>query len=155
MVLFTKLIRLGRSIVDIRNIYDQIIKHDVDIISIQQPGLSTDSASGRLMINILGSFAEFERDLIRSRMMEGRLSAWKSGKSIGGLPFGYEQDESGKIRINKAQKKIYEKIVSLYLDKKLNVVQIADEMSKQNIPTPQAILDKIRNEKRIKEENPL
>ena len=136
IILFTKLDRLGRSIVDIRDIYDQLTALNVEIISIEQPGLSTSSLTGKLMLNILGSFAEFERDLIKERMSEGRLSAWRSGKSImGALPYAYEFKD-GKIEINEEQAKVYRRIISLYVNRRLNLRDVADQLTKEGVKSP-------------------
>lgn len=66
--------RLARSIVDLRNIIEQITKKNASIIFVKNnlrfSKEKTDSVSN-MMLNILGAFAEFERDIIKERQREG------------------------------------------------------------------------------------
>jgi DNA invertase Pin-like site-specific DNA recombinase len=67
--------RLARSLGDLRDIVDEITAKgaSVEFVKEQQTySRDTDDAIGRLMLNLLGAFAEFERTLIRERQREGR-----------------------------------------------------------------------------------
>lgn len=66
--------RLARSLGDLRDIVDEITAKgaSVEFVKEQQTySRDTDDAIGRLMLNLLGAFAEFERTLIRERQREG------------------------------------------------------------------------------------
>lgn len=66
-----RLDRLARSITDLRQIIDRLTAKEVAFKALQQGDLDTTSSNGRLMLNMLGAFAEFEADLRRERQREG------------------------------------------------------------------------------------
>ncbi|WP_115686485.1 recombinase family protein [Corynebacterium senegalense] len=78
--------RLARSLVDLRNIIDEIVSKGATVRFLKEgltfaPG-NTD-ARATFLLGILGSFAEFERELIRERQAEGIALAKKAGKYKG------------------------------------------------------------------------
>ncbi len=78
--------RLARSLADLRDIVDEITAKgaSVEFVKEQQTySRDTDDAIGRLMLNLLGAFAEFERTLIRERQREGIRIAKAAGKYKG------------------------------------------------------------------------
>lgn len=75
----TRLDRLARSITDLRQIIDRLTEKQVDFRCLQQSGLDTTKAEGRLMLNILASFAEFETELRKERQREGIDKAKAAG----------------------------------------------------------------------------
>lgn len=78
--------RLARSLGDLRDIVDEITAKgaSVEFVKEQQTyRRDTDDAIGRLMLNLLGAFAEFERTLIRERQREGIRIAKAAGKYKG------------------------------------------------------------------------
>ncbi|WP_258371786.1 recombinase family protein [Curtobacterium sp. MCBD17_023] len=78
--------RLARSLGDLRGIVDEITGKgaSVEFVKEQQTySRDTDDAIGRLMLNLLGAFAEFERTLIRERQREGIRIARTAGKYKG------------------------------------------------------------------------
>jgi len=78
-VMVTKLDRLGRSLQHLLSILDEFNKKGVHFIAITQ-NIDTTSASGKLQLQILGAFAEFERNLISERTKEGMKRAVGVGK---------------------------------------------------------------------------
>ena len=82
VVVVTKLDRMARSLKHLVAMLDELNTLGVMFVSVtDQIDLST--ASGRLMIHLLGSFAEFERALIRERTMSGLAFARSQGKRLG------------------------------------------------------------------------
>ena len=81
-VVVSKLDRLARSMSDFWNIYDEI-KEKGASLKILNMGLDTNSSQGRLMLGILASVAEFERELIKERQADGIAKAKASGKHLG------------------------------------------------------------------------
>lgn len=78
--------RLARSLGDLRDIVDETTAKgaSVEFLKEQQTySRDTDDAIGRLMLNLLGAFAEFERTLIRERQREGIRIAKAAGKYKG------------------------------------------------------------------------
>jgi len=72
--------RLGRSLPDLVSFLNDIQSKSVDLY-LHQQGLDTSTPSGRMMFQMLGVFAEFERAMIRERIMAGlRRTTKKSGR---------------------------------------------------------------------------
>jgi DNA invertase Pin-like site-specific DNA recombinase len=83
MIAFTKLDRLARSLQDLLNITSKFESLGIKFIVVEQ-NIDTSTSQGKLLFQILGAFAEFERTIIRERMESGRKKAelvgTKSGK---------------------------------------------------------------------------
>ncbi|MGA0569827.1 recombinase family protein [Variovorax sp. VNK109] len=77
-----KLDRVARSLRDLLNILERIEAVGAGIRSLSEP-IDTSSAAGRLMIQVLGAVAEFERSLIRERSMAGQRAAMERGVHCG------------------------------------------------------------------------
>ena len=90
--LVTRLDRLARSMTDLREIVDRLIAKMVEFKAIQQGALDTSSSGGRLMLNMLGAFAEFESDLRRERQSDGIARAKAEGR-YKGRPKTIDADE--------------------------------------------------------------
>lgn len=87
-----KLDRLARSLRDLLQIVEQVEQKKCAFRSITE-SIDTASPVGRLMLNILGSFAEFERGIIRERAIAGQAAAYSRGVRWGGQkPVLTEQD---------------------------------------------------------------
>jgi DNA invertase Pin-like site-specific DNA recombinase len=86
LLIVTKLDRLERSTRDLLNTIATIIERGAGFKVLDNPSLDTTSAHGRLLLNILGSIAEFERELIKSRTGEGRARAKARGVRLGRKP---------------------------------------------------------------------
>ena len=139
VVMFTKLDRLGRNLRDLKNIYHEINEQNgIAIISVEQPELNTEGAYGKLLIAMLGAFAEFEHSMIRDRTQSGRKAVWRQNKSIiGSLPFGYTfNKKEGRILINEEQKAIYGRIVAMYLDERLSLMDVANRLNTEGVKSP-------------------
>lgn len=74
--------RLGRSLSDLLNIISELHEKSVEIISLKD-NIDTSNSSGKLMMHIFASLAEFERDLIIERTQAGRKAAMARGKKMG------------------------------------------------------------------------
>ena len=77
-----KLDRLGRSLRNILMLLDGFKDKGIHFISLQD-NISTEGATGQLITNVLGAFAQFERDLIVERTQEGRRIAKEKGVKFG------------------------------------------------------------------------
>lgn len=82
----TRLDRLARSITDLRQIIDRLTAKQVAFRALQQGDVDTSTSNGRLMLNLLGAFAEFETDLRRERQKEGIEKAKAKGVYRGRKP---------------------------------------------------------------------
>lgn len=77
--------RLGRSLPDLITFLGELQAHGCDLF-LHQQALDTSTPSGRMMFAMLGVFAEFERALIRARVMSGLERARAKGVRIGRPP---------------------------------------------------------------------
>jgi len=83
LVCVWKLDRLGRSLQHLLQILDELQTLGVGFVSIRDSGIDTTSATGRLMLSIVGAFAAYERELIRERVLAGVRRAQAAGKHCG------------------------------------------------------------------------
>jgi DNA invertase Pin-like site-specific DNA recombinase len=83
LVAVWKLDRLGRSLANLLGTLDELGHHGVGFVSLRDSGIDTTSPTGRLLLQVMGAFAEFERGLIRERCMAGQERARAKGKHIG------------------------------------------------------------------------
>ena len=74
--------RLGRSLTDLLDFLRELHAKDVDWF-LHQQGLDTSTPSGRAMFQMMGVFAEFERAMIRERVLAGLARARAEGKALG------------------------------------------------------------------------
>lgn len=81
-VLVWKLDRLARSLRGLLDIIERITSAGASIRSLTEP-IDTSSPLGRMMLHLLGSFAEFERSMIRERCAAGRVAARARGVPMG------------------------------------------------------------------------
>jgi DNA invertase Pin-like site-specific DNA recombinase len=85
-LIVSKLDRLARSTRDLLNTLAAAADKGAGFRVLDNPAMDTTSAHGRLLLNILGSIAEFERELIKSRTGEGRARAKARGVRFGRKP---------------------------------------------------------------------
>ena len=83
VVVVTKLDRLARSTVDLQNILQSIKTASADFKVLDTPSLDTTNPYGKLLFDILGALAEFERSMIKTRTSEGRNAARARGVHLG------------------------------------------------------------------------
>jgi DNA invertase Pin-like site-specific DNA recombinase len=74
--------RLGRSLIDLLVLLRELHAKGVDLF-LHQQGLDTSSPSGRAMFQMMGVFAEFERAMIRERVLAGLARAKEQGTRLG------------------------------------------------------------------------
>jgi site-specific DNA recombinase len=97
-VLVYKLDRLGRSLLVIVDAHDRLQTAGVSLRSATEP-IDTSNPSGRLIFQMLASFAEYERETIRERTRAGMHRAYRSGRNMGVVPYGYRADEHGHLKV--------------------------------------------------------
>jgi len=85
VVIVWKLDRLSRSLKDLLTILERIETAGAHFYSLTE-NIDTGSAAGRMMMQIVGSFAEFEREMFRERTLAGLASAKKQGRVGGRRP---------------------------------------------------------------------
>ncbi len=117
ILLTFKLDRLSRSLKDILVFIDDELEPKGIALQSVTENFNTQSAEGRLFLQMLGSFAEFERKRINERTMSGKVStARKGGWNGGHVPYGYRKvkDSQYDFDIHPGEAKIVEQIFKLY-----------------------------------------
>jgi site-specific DNA recombinase len=124
-VVVYKVDRLSRSLLDFARIMEVFDKHGVAFVSVTQL-FNTANSMGRLMLNVLLSFAQFEREIISERTRDKIAAARRKGKWSGGMPLlGYDVDANSKLVVNQDEARRVQAIFELYLEHRalLPVVQ--------------------------------
>jgi len=111
-LLVYRLDRLGRSLLVIVDAAERLEAAGVALRSATEP-IDTSTPSGRLIFQMLASFAEYERETIRERTQAGLHRALRNGKFSGRIPYGYRlcPDDSG-LEIVEAEAAVVRQIVA-------------------------------------------
>jgi site-specific DNA recombinase len=109
--------RLSRSLLDFAKLMEVFEQHHVAFVSVTQH-FHSGTSMGRLVLNVLLSFAQFERELIAERTRDKMAAARRKGKWAGGVPIlGYDVDaRSKKLVVNEAEAARLRTIFELYLE---------------------------------------
>jgi DNA invertase Pin-like site-specific DNA recombinase len=91
--------RLGRSLMDLLDFLRELHAKGVDLF-LHQQGLDTSTPSGRAMFQMMGVFAEFERAMIRERVLAGLARAKAQGTNLGRRRL--EDSDAGKVKAIRA-----------------------------------------------------
>lgn len=124
VVVVYKVDRLSRSLLDFARIIETFEKRKISFVSVTQQ-FNTAQSLGRLVLNILLSFAQFEREMIAERTRDKMAAARRKGKWIGGPhPFGYDVVD-GKLVVNSEEAEQVRAMFLLYLQERslLRVVE--------------------------------
>jgi len=97
-LLVYRLDRLGRSLLVTVDAHDRLQACGVALKSATEP-IDTSNPSGRLIFQMLASFAEYERETIRERTQAGLHRAYRGGKHFGAAPYGYRTDDRSLLRV--------------------------------------------------------
>ena len=116
MVVVYKIDRLSRSIFDFGELQAVFDQYNVSFCSVTQE-INTRTSSGRMMLNILMTFAQFEREIITERIRDKVAAAKKRGKNCGGFPvLGYNSDPATKkLYVNDEEAPIVQFVFKEYL----------------------------------------
>jgi len=116
-VLVYKVDRLSRSLLDFARLTSEFDKRGVSFVSVTQQ-FNTTTSMGRLTLNILLSFAQFEREIVVERTRDKMAAARRKGKWVGGIPaLGYDvAPGGGKLVINEEEARQVRAIFALYLE---------------------------------------
>ena len=118
-VVVYKVDRLSRSLLDFARIMETFDKHGISFVSVTQQ-FNTTHSMGRLTLNILLSFAQFEREIIGERIRDKIAAQRRKGKWAGGVPvLGYDVDRtnpSPRLVVNAEEAVRVRRIFSLYLE---------------------------------------
>lgn len=116
-VLIYKVDRLSRSLLDFARLMGIFEQRGVSLVSVTQQ-FNTTASLGRLTLNILLSFAQFEREIIAERTRDKMSAARRKGKWVGGIPaLGYDvAPGGGKLVVNEEEARQVRGIFTMYLE---------------------------------------
>ncbi|MEX0305909.1 MAG: recombinase family protein [Ruegeria sp.] len=117
MVVVYKIDRLTRSLADFSKLVERLEQANCSFVSVTQ-AFNTSSSMGRLTLNVLLSFAQFEREVTAERIRDKIAASKKKGLRMGGnLPLGYDRHPDPKARtlvLNKDEAKTVRGLFDLY-----------------------------------------
>src|SRR6516165_8952951 len=116
-VIVYKVDRLSRSLLDFARMMETFERHHVSFVSITQQ-FNSATSMGRLVLNVLLSFAQFEREIISERTRDKIAATRRKGKWSGGRPIlGYDVDpRGGRLLVNDDEAVRARGIFALYLE---------------------------------------
>ena len=118
VVVVYKIDRLTRSLTDFSKIVEIFEKADCSFVSVTQ-SFNTTNSMGRLMLNVLLSFAQFEREVTGERIRDKIAASKKRGMWMGGRPpLGYDLPvkDSRKLEVNEGEAQTVRHIFERYLE---------------------------------------
>jgi DNA invertase Pin-like site-specific DNA recombinase len=114
VIVVYKVDRLSRSLTDFARIVEIFERHDVSFVSVTQQ-FNTTTSMGRLTLNILLSFAQFEREVIGERIRDKFAASRKKGMWMGGMPpIGYDVVDR-KLVVNETEAELVRHIFKRFL----------------------------------------
>lgn len=164
LVLVWKIDRLSRNLSDLLNLFEEMDKYSVSFASVKED-LDFTGAIGKLIFQIFGALAEFERENIKMRTEEGKKASAMQGNYVGGsIPYGYEalRNSSGKgkkLRLVDKEAAVVKQIFEWFTYEQKAVSWIAKMLNDTGIPKSrgnsrtkdtrwhdQSVLQMLRNE---------
>lgn len=133
IILVYKIDRLTRSLADFAKIVEVLDTAKASFVSITQ-AFNTTTSMGRLTLNMLLSFAQFEREVTGERIRDKIAASKRKGMWMGGpLPLGYDV-ENRRLVINPNEAELVRHIFNLYLTLG-SVVELADRLNAEGYKT--------------------
>jgi len=133
VIVVYKVDRLTRSLADFAKIVDILDGHDASFVSVTQ-SFNTTTSMGRLTLNVLLSFAQFEREVTGERIRDKIAASKKKGMWMGGpVPLGYELGDR-KLVINAREAETVRHLFQRYTELQ-SVPQLVEELAAQGYRT--------------------
>jgi site-specific DNA recombinase len=133
VIVVYKIDRLTRSLADFAKLVEAFDAKSISFVAVTQQ-FNTTTSMGRLTLNVLLSFAQFERELASERVRDKVAASRKKGKWTGGtVPLGYDAKDK-KLVINKTEAETVRTIFRLYLELK-SFGKLVAELDRRKIVT--------------------
>lgn len=133
VVVVYKVDRLSRSIIDFHKMMQEFDKYGCNFVSITQ-SFDTSNSMGKLTLNMLLSFAQFEREVSAERVRDKIAASKAKGLWMGGnLPLGYDVDDWHLV-VNEPEAEIVRQVFQKYLETQ-NMLGVAEWLNGQGIHT--------------------
>jgi site-specific DNA recombinase len=138
VIVVYKVDRLTRSLADFAKLVELFDAHGVSFVSVTQQ-FNTTTSMGRLTLNVLLSFAQFEREVTSERIRDKIAASKRKGIWVGGtLPLGYEVKD-GKIAVVEEEAELVRSIFRRYLELG-SVNELLRDLKERNIRTKTRLL---------------
>jgi DNA invertase Pin-like site-specific DNA recombinase len=132
-VVVYKIDRLSRSLLDFAKIVELFDKHNVSFVAVTQ-SFDTSNSMGRLMLNVLLSFAQYERELTGERIRDKIAASKKLGYWTGGYaPLGYDIRDRA-LKINESEAKTVRYIFNKFIELK-SITELLQHLKSLDIKT--------------------
>jgi site-specific DNA recombinase len=133
VVVVYKIDRLTRSLADFAKLVEAFDAKSISFVAVTQQ-FNTTTSMGRLTLNVLLSFAQFERELSSERVRDKIAASRRKGKWTGGtVPLGYDGKDK-KLVVNKTEAETVRAIFHLYLELK-SFSKLVSELDRRGIVT--------------------
>jgi site-specific DNA recombinase len=133
-IVIYKIDRLTRSLLDFVRLIEVLERYRVSFVSVTQ-AFDTSDSMGRLILNILLTFAQFERELMSDRVRDKKAAMMRNGYFTGGLPpFGYLVDSGGRLCLDDVRGPLVREIYARYIAG-ASVKTLVDNIAARNILT--------------------
>lgn len=133
--------RLARNYVHLVLVLDELEQRGIRIEFLDRP--MSDDPHDKLLLQIRGAVAEYERTLIADRMRRGRLMKYKTGKLVPWtkVPYGYRLDPEGSrkpehVYLDEAEAAIIVQMFNWYLEEDITLYQVAKRLTDRGVLTP-------------------
>jgi site-specific DNA recombinase len=138
MLLVYRVDRLSRKVRQLAQLAEELDTCGVTLRSATEP-FDTGSAAGRMMLQMLAVFAEFEHATIVDRVTAGIERRAKEGRwPTGRLPFGYRRDDQKHVVPDERTAPVVKRIFDLYTGGRLGTAAIARTLAAEQAPAPPA-----------------
>src|ERR1700678_4544696 len=133
VIVVYKIDRLTRSLADFAKLVEAFDAKSISFVAVTQQ-FNTTTSMGRLTLNVLLSFAQFERELSSERVRDKIAASRRKGKWTGGtVPLGYVANDK-KLIVNKAEAEVVRTIFRLYIELK-SFGRLVTELDRRGIVT--------------------
>lgn len=133
VIVIYKIDRLSRSLPDFVRLMDVLERYEASFVSVTQT-FDTSDSMGRLVLNILLTFAQFERELMSDRVKDRKAAMKRRGLFTGGTPpIGYRRSRAGKLLVDPEWAAIVKEIFHRFPN--VPAAQLARELRARGIVT--------------------
>lgn len=140
VVIIGKLDRLTRSVKDLSTLLERLAKakradgsKGVDLISTAE-SLDTSTATGRLVVNIMASVSQWEREVIAERTSAALQELKAQGRTTGRPEYGYRADADGRLVEDENEQAVIRRVAELR-DEGASWQAVADSLTKEGVRT--------------------
>jgi DNA invertase Pin-like site-specific DNA recombinase len=136
--------RFGRNLKELLDNYDRLEASNIKLVFLKE-SVDTSTPHGRLFRNLLASFAEYEREVIRVRMLGNRTARWKRGGAfVGKVPFGYTWNKERKrVEVNSQEAETYRRIVAMYVNEGMSYLDVALRLKREGVKCKKSFFSQV------------